>query len=1197
MLNIKTINTASFFPLKLSSTLNLYGNFTQTTDGYSFYSYDVLSDINDISLQNNSGLLLTKQKNLQSLYKSSKQSIESFQLNDFAYLKFKKSRKFVTFSDAPKITVSNIYTSNDFIYFIFNKNGTVSLKYKNFYFTVSRQYPYNIYLDKKRDNDDFNEQQFKFTQESNRLVLLVFVIDSRTNSEIQRYISYSPVTNELHAVGLELSQVTVNEYELEIVRDNLEQFTPDLIPQSYAVEYYNSFDSVNNVTTEIANKIPLNKINFLFHVPYKKQTELVELTDNKQYFDLPVDIVSLKNILTPAHTISKVFIPPLILDFNPKTIFFEPNITSDYNFDTRILDIKAYNIPPQPTKIGKTLIDILPDTYNLSLQYYGGLNAREELPALTEGRIIGVACNGVYLQNYTSKEKPFSNTIFKYNIVSNQLSGIDYAGGFPDSNNRYKYYTGQFLLNNTLQDILDLNEYYKGTDRHYDGHSKIFGYSMDGYPIYGPYGYSNPLDPESSVKNMESSYGLSAIPNRPPVSAYPLGVFAQDYIHIPQSGDLDEHNGRFCVTPEYPKGTYAYFFTIDMKSFKPVFPYIIGRTFYGKSIYESPSAIDPETGETVTEPPRPIKSITIKYPTNNIYTTGRNNSGQLLNSSNKLIKSSFQETLTGVWDKISLGQTHALLLSSTNLYVGGSNEFGQIGNTDSSVRNEVPRLVPGEWTDIFATYNTSFALDKNKNLYGTGDNRFGQLGLVNQTVTRTNIRNWSLLSEVDETNVVFKKIVGGLNHTLALKSNNRMFITGSNLEGQLGMGDSPEFNQILQWQILPGGRQWRDIACGARHSLAIATDGNIYACGENIYGETGVPGLFGVKITEWTLSLPRPGEPSSQWKKIACGYFCSYALTEDGRLFAVGDNQFGQLGLEDRNIRPTWTQIPGVWDDISAGRNHAAALSGGNIFIIGDNQFGQLGLGFRGPIGDQLGGNVFTLVPQSTGNIVASSNDPRDWATTTYSLAVNPSAVRAPDNTFRAHLYQITRNWWSYLYTNLINSRPRSVTPWLLPNTTYTMSIHIKYLENNITRMVWETPPSHRSTLSRAGTFDIILGTSIDGDTSYVENLTGGWMRIVTTFRSTSLPTYRALYFNNFGRSNLTDGSVAIYGAQIEEGIKATKYQPTTRITSTGACSGSFVPEPIKWKEIICGGDFTYATALDTFTYTFTAFDDTAETA
>ena len=63
-------------------------------------------------------------------------------------------------------------------------------------------------------------------------------------------------------------------------------------------------------------------------------------------------------------------------------------------------------------------------------------------------------------------------------------------------------------------------------------------------------------------------------------SQYPLGAFIEDYEYIAGSGDLDEFNGRYCVTPEYPSGTYAYFVTIDA-SLEPVYPYVLGPEYYG----------------------------------------------------------------------------------------------------------------------------------------------------------------------------------------------------------------------------------------------------------------------------------------------------------------------------------------------------------------------------------------------------------------------------------------------------------------------------------------------------------------------------------------------------------------------------------------------------------------------------------------
>ena len=111
-------------------------------------------------------------------------------------------------------------------------------------------------------------------------------------------------------------------------------------------------------------------------------------------------------------------------------------------------------------------------------------------------------------------------------------------------------------------------------------HSPIIGFAYDGNPIYGPFGYNDPLDATSTPIRMTSSYSLVGDRDRgPSITEYPLGAFIDDYKYSHRSGSLDENNGRFCVTPEFPKGTYAYFLTIDSNQV-PKFPYVLGDKFY-----------------------------------------------------------------------------------------------------------------------------------------------------------------------------------------------------------------------------------------------------------------------------------------------------------------------------------------------------------------------------------------------------------------------------------------------------------------------------------------------------------------------------------------------------------------------------------------------------------------------------------------
>ena len=112
--------------------------------------------------------------------------------------------------------------------------------------------------------------------------------------------------------------------------------------------------------------------------------------------------------------------------------------------------------------------------------------------------------------------------------------------------------------------------------------------AYDGNPIYGPYGF----DSNGSVKRMISGYTQVSSSVRPNILRYPLGFFVEDYTFT-NAGDLDEHNGKYGPTPEYPDGTYAYFCTINstndstgiFRSYRrPVFPYAIGNTYKSNPI-------------------------------------------------------------------------------------------------------------------------------------------------------------------------------------------------------------------------------------------------------------------------------------------------------------------------------------------------------------------------------------------------------------------------------------------------------------------------------------------------------------------------------------------------------------------------------------------------------------------------------------
>jgi hypothetical protein len=77
------------------------------------------------------------------------------------------------------------------------------------------------------------------------------------------------------------------------------------------------------------------------------------------------------------------------------------------------------------------------------------------------------------------------------------------------------------------------------------------------------------------------SQALSAAQYGPPVNTtFSLGRYVEDFDWVSGVGDLDQYNGRFAITPDFPNGTYAYFVTIDASG-NPAFPYIVAGQYYG----------------------------------------------------------------------------------------------------------------------------------------------------------------------------------------------------------------------------------------------------------------------------------------------------------------------------------------------------------------------------------------------------------------------------------------------------------------------------------------------------------------------------------------------------------------------------------------------------------------------------------------
>ncbi len=251
-------------------------------------------------------------------------------------------------------------------------------------------------------------------------------------------------------------------------------------------------------------------------------------------------------------------------------------------------------------------------------------------PTATTGGDIGIFINGVAMFDYRDGVSWKNSTsalaggplggmgdgVWNRDAVVAEKGGFDCSKGHPAMGN-YHHHQNPSAFNLDLSVISNVCVLY-AADALYTidsaHHSPLLGFAFDGYPVYGAYGYKN-VDGTGGIVRMKSSYSLRSITTRttyagggsvtpgPAVSTtYPLGLFREDYQYNPTSTAtpdyLDDHNGRFCITPEYPLGTYAYFCTVDA-NWNSAYPYMIGPTYYGiKSGGKVPSITEAVTPYT-----------------------------------------------------------------------------------------------------------------------------------------------------------------------------------------------------------------------------------------------------------------------------------------------------------------------------------------------------------------------------------------------------------------------------------------------------------------------------------------------------------------------------------------------------------------------------------------------------------------------
>ncbi|AEC01303.1 fimbrillin family protein [Parasphaerochaeta coccoides] len=317
---------------------------------------------------------------------------------------------------------------------------------------------------------------------------------------------------------------------------------------------------------------------------------------------------------------------------------------------------------------------------------------------------------------------------------------------------------------------------------------------------------------------------------------------------------------------------------------------------------------------------------------------------------------------------VSAGADHTMILKNNGtLWATGRNIYGQLG-INTITYTDIPAQVTGTSTGTLPTvasvatgkYHTIIVgtiLNPNDRLLANGRNDLGQLGLgdFNTPVT---LPRQILFTTGTEPLPAVASVAAGSHHTLLVDTTGKLWATGNNSGGQLGDGTSgygANKNFLVPVTSTSTGNlpAVMSVAAGNEHTMIVGTNGTLWATGFNNYGQLGIGNdedkNTPMQVTDTTIgSLPTV-------ESVAAGGYHTMIVDTDGKLWATGFDEYGQLGLGNSGMDfhiTTPEQVSSMGSDVAAvyaGLNHTMIVKkDGTLWATGDNEFGQLGLGDSG---------------------------------------------------------------------------------------------------------------------------------------------------------------------------------------------------------------------------------------------------------
>ncbi|OJT18893.1 hypothetical protein BO221_38790 [Archangium sp. Cb G35] len=396
-------------------------------------------------------------------------------------------------------------------------------------------------------------------------------------------------------------------------------------------------------------------------------------------------------------------------------------------------------------------------------------------------------------------------------------------------------------------------------------------------------------------------------------------------------------------------------------------------------------------------------SLAVK-PDGTVWAWGANSSGQLGDGTVTSRTKPVRATGLTAMKAVAAGYQHSLALGTDGkVFAWGANNSGQLGEATTTPRRLIPTEVTGiaQGVDLAAGLYHSMVLRADGTVWTWGANSYGQLG----NGTTANQVTPSQVGGLPSVGVT--AVAAGAYHSLALDVDGRVWTWGSNSYGQLGDGTTTPKRSVAA--KVPGLENVVAISAGYYHSLALRVDGSVWAWGENLNGQLG-DGTITRRFAP--VRVTATGLPSMV--ALSGGGLHSLALGTDGSLWAWGSNARGQLGDNDRANHLTPVKMLGLSNVVAldGGDTHSMAQRvDGSLWAWGDNGYGQVG---EVPLVDQpapvqaltasargmvTAGTAFSYVLRADGSLWGFGlNDCYQMASTDPDIGHSPVKVTGIDN-------------------------------------------------------------------------------------------------------------------------------------------------------------------------------------------------------